>query len=230
MSNEDHVDTSDVTVRAIRTCSGESPATVTEEIEQLFRELSEYWPELVWQCSGAGAWEGSVAEKQRQISSQVAVDVDGEAVPERGAALSLTAQVDALHFHLIVTAGAPVVGQRVPLQQVSMRLVSSRGESMSVGAINAVLSAMVKAWNPVLAVATTRDLALASPVSGWDVPIGLMLWVARRNVSTVANSQIVVSPAGVGTLLTADQSRSAGSIAAEMRRVLDEAGLAVIPR
>ena len=101
---------------------------------------------------------------------------------------------------------------------------------MSVGAINAVLSAMVKAWNPVLAVATTRDLALASPVSGWDVPIGLMLWVARRDVSTVSNSQIVVSPAGVGTLLTADQSRSAGSIAAEMRRVLDEAGLAVIPR
>ena len=230
MSNEDHVDTSDVTVGAIRTCSGESPATVTEEIEQLFRELSEYWPELVWQCSGAGAWEGSVAEKQRQISSQVAVDVDGEAVPERGAALSLTAQVDALHFHLIVIAGAPVAGQRVPLQQVSMRLVSSRGESMSVGAINVVLSAMVKAWNPVLAVATTRDLALASPVSGWDVPIGLMLWVARRNVSTVANSQIVVSPAGVGTLLTADRSRSAGSIAAEMRRVLDEAGLAVIPR
>ena len=153
-------------MRAIRTCSAR-PMTITGD-EQLFRELVE-WSELQWQC--LARVPGRRLRKQRQISSQAAVD--WTRLCPNVVRLSLTAQVD-ISFPSYRHRGGAVVGQWAFLTRC--RATRVLGVNPCRWARSTGLSAMVM-WNP--SRGWRLDLALASRYQG-DV-YQLMLWVARRN-------------------------------------------------
>lgn len=220
---------SDVTVRVVWSRSGEGPAQIVEAVDLLLERLESVVPGLVWEIPFAGAWSGSVQERQRLVGTRTAGDVNERAVPERGGAFSLTAANDALRWHGLVAAGAPVSGSRIPMQRASMRMVTTDGSGIGQELVSAVIAAMVSAWRPSMAVATSRDLALADPVNGWEIPTGYQLWLAGPGLENPAGSTITAQHVGAGTLLTAAPDAETDTIVADMRHALTDAGLVQIP-
>lgn len=222
------MDLSDVTIRAVRTRAGEDPATVVGMIDVLVDRMASLWPGLSWEIPFGGPWSGPVQERQRLVASRLAVDVDGGAVPERGAAFGVTSEGEGLRFHLLVTAGAPVIGERAPLQQASLRVVARGGAEVPREVLDELMAAMVSVWQPVMAVATTRDLALADPVSGWQIPTGQQLWLAVPAPQGAGSETIMVQSAGSGSLFRTAGGVDVGTAVTDMRRVLTGAGLVEI--
>lgn len=111
-------------------------------------------------------------------------------------------------------------------------MVTTDGSDVSVRTLGVLMEAMVAAWQPVMAVVTTRELALADPVSGWEIPTGQQLWLAGEAGTRMQNGgspAITVQPAGTGVLVSTVPGVGVETVVTDMRRALADAGLVEIP-
>lgn len=217
------------------------PSEVTDLVDSLLVQLQDIDAALgdrrPWNFDGVGPVdEYESTTLTTLVRGAVERGDDGTEWPAHGYNLLANRTGEWGFVSLSLRVGASVPGRRRPANSVMATVtgptVDGASRAPSVELVEAVLRAIVRAWDPDTAAAYDRDAARATEDAGRFTPIiGQRAWVSRRvgAVETVT-SGVSAKAEAQGTYLDADDTLDSASAAHEVRASLQANGIETIPR
>lgn len=204
----------------------ENPSTIADRIQRLITAYAPLVGRAQWLTTRNEAWPEDRERRIELVAREVVRDDLGDAEPESGYSLMLTAAGERLRFDVQLTAGALASGRRTPSNSLTVEIREVIPRTFTGEVADAAIRAVVESWTPLVAALRDEETLIEAGRGGWSIPVGYRTWIADSvgQVATAANGIAAQRLAG-GSYLSAPDSWDADAVVDGMLQTFSANGL-----
>ena len=204
----------------------EDPATIAERIQQLITAYAPLVDHAQWLTTRNEPWPEGRVGRIALVAGEVVRDDLGEAEPESGYSLMLTAVGERLRFDVQFTAGASASGRRTPSNSITVEITEVIPRAFTAEVADAAIRAVIESWTPLVAALRDEETLIEAGRGGWSIPIGYRTWIADSvgQVDTAVHGIAAQRLAG-GSYLSAPDAWDADAVVEGMLQTFSANGL-----
>lgn len=204
----------------------ENPSTIAERIQHLITAYAPLVDHAQWLTTHNEPWPEDLERRIELVSREVVRDDLGDAEPESGYSLMLTAAGERLRFDVQLTAGALASGRRAPSNSLTVEIKEVIPQTFTGEVADAAIRAVIESWTPLVAALRDEETLIEAGRGGWSIPVGYRTWIADSvgQVDTAAHGIAAQRLAG-GSYLSAPDGWDADAVVDGMLQTFSANGL-----
>lgn len=209
----------------------ETPSTIAERIQHLIAAYAPLVDHAQWLTTRNEPWPEDPDFRIDLVAGEVVRDDLGDAEPESGYSLMLTAAGERLRFDVQLTAGAQASGRRTPSNSLTVEISEVIPRTFTGEVADAAIRAVIETWTPLVAALRDEETLIEAGRGGWSIPVGYRTWIANSvgQVTTAADGIAAERVAG-GSYLSAPDGWDAGAVVDGVLQTFSANGLDKIRR
>jgi hypothetical protein len=220
----------EITIRVVLDRAGESAEAIAASTEAFVQAFAARAGVTPWEVVDGPPWSGSEAALSEIVRANPSKAATGDPDPRDGYSFSLYVRREPTALSVGVSVGGPVIGRRLPQQNVRGRLINPQGVPVDASLADTMFEALIEAWQPLFASLSASEISNAARRGNWKIPAGYRVWLRNGTVELDQLADGVTRrPFAGGTMIAVPDNWPPDLIANRLGETYERNGVDTVP-